>query len=72
MQNFTCYGSDGTVSCFDIIRLWRDVNEGRCVFFERVQQGRVPCGLFEEGNLGDHKKGVENILHEAQLYSACG
>lgn len=36
-------------------------------FFNRVQQGRVPCGLFEEENLDDHEKGAENILHEAEL-----
>lgn len=58
------------LNSFVIIGLWWDMNGGRCVFFfffNRVQQGRVPCGLFEEENLDDHEKGAENILHEAEL-----
>lgn len=42
------------------------------IVLNRVQQGRVPCGLFEEGSPGSRKKGVENILHEAELYGARG
>lgn len=41
------------------------MNELRYVFLTESSRKEVPCGLFGEGNLANHKEGV-CILHEAE------